>query len=144
MYASHELEVDTTQASGFPDACVACGCNFESSRIVYVFIATKFFKFKMVKDSVQSLKAENGKLKEKEEEVFAELKEVQENLKGNRAGGHVASASDSDALKSSDFLSKEYDDLNKLRDRALDKISTLEKSLKQLSTEVSKVSMAID
>ena len=94
----------------------------------------------MVKDTVQSLKAENDKLKEKVEEVFAELKEVQENLKGNRAGGHVASASDSDALKSLDFLSKEYDDLNKFRDRTLDKISTLEKSLKQLSTEVSKVS----
>ena len=98
----------------------------------------------MVKDTVQSLKVENDKLKEKVEEVFAELKKVQENLKGNHAGGHVASASDPDALKSLDFLSKEYDDLNEFRDRALDKISTLEKSLKQLSTEVSKVSMAID
>ena len=76
------------------------------------------------------------------EEVFAE--QVQENVKGNHAGGHVASASDPDALKSLDFLSKEYDDRNKFRDRALDKISTLEKSLKQSSTEVSKVSMAID
>ena len=93
---------------------------------------------------MQSLKAENDKLKEKVEEVFAELKKVQENLKGNHAGGHVESASDPDALKSLDFLSKEYDDLNKFRDQAFDKISTLEKSPKQLSTEVSKVSMAID
>ena len=38
----------------------------------YVFIATKFFKCKMVKDTVQSLKVENDKLKEKVEEVFAE------------------------------------------------------------------------
>ena len=30
----------------------------------------------MVKDTVQSLKAENDKLKEKVEEVFAELKKV--------------------------------------------------------------------
>ena len=80
---------------------------------------------------MQSLKAENDKLKEKVEEVFAELKKVRENLKGNHAGGHVASASDPDALKSLHFLSKEYDDLNKFSDRALDKISTLEKSLKQ-------------
>ena len=33
----------------------------------YVFIATKFFKCKMVKDTVESLKAENDKLKEKVE-----------------------------------------------------------------------------
>ena len=47
-------------------------------------------------------------------------------------------------MKSLDLLSEEYDLLNKFRDRALDKISTLEKSLKQLSTELSKVLMAID
>ena len=80
------------------------------------------------------LKAENDKLKEKVEEVFVELKKVQENLRGNRAGGHVASASDPDSLKSLDFLSEEYDVFNRFRDRALDKISTLEKSLKQSSS----------
>ena len=77
---------------------------------------------------MQSLKAENDKLKEKVEEVFAKFKKVQENLKGNHAGGHGASTSDPDALKSLDFLSKEYDDLNEFRDRAWNKISTLEKS----------------
>lgn len=35
----------------------------------YVFTATKLFKFKMVKDTVQSLKGEDDKLKEKVEEV---------------------------------------------------------------------------
>ena len=108
------------------------------------FIATKFFKFKMVKDTAQSLKAENDKLREKVEDVYMEIKKVQENLKDNRAGGHVASACDPDALKSLDFLSEESDVLNKFRDRALDKISTLEKAVKELSTEVSKVSIAID
>ena len=107
------------------------------------FIATKFFKFKMVKDTVQSLKAENDKLKVKVEEVYFEIKKVEENLKDNRAGGHVASACDPDALKSLD-LSEDYDVLNKFRDRALDKISTLKNAVKELSTEVSKVSMAID
>ena len=34
--------------------------------------------------------------------------------------------------------------LNKFRDRALDKISALVKAVKELPTEVSKVSMAID
>ena len=38
----------------------------------YVFIATKFFKCEMVKNTVQSLKAENDKQKEKVEEDFAE------------------------------------------------------------------------
>ena len=108
------------------------------------FTATKFFKFKMVKDTVQSLKAENDKLKEKVEEVYVEIKKVQENLKDNRAGGHVASACDPDALKSLDFLSEESDVLKKFRDRALDQISTLEKAVKELSTKVSKVSIAID
>ena len=56
------------------------------------------------------------------------------NLKGN----HAANALDPDATKS-----LEYDDLNKFRDRTPNKISTLRKSLKQLSTEVSKVSGAI-
>lgn len=41
-------------------------------------------------------------------------------------------------MKSLDLLREEYDVLNKFRDRAFDKISTLEKPLKQLSTEVSK------
>lgn len=99
----------------------------------------------MVKDTVQSLKAENDKLKEKVEEVFAELKKVQEDLKSNQTGGHVASATDNpDVPKSLDFLSKEYDDLIKFRDRAWEKISALEKLLKELSTDVSKVSTAID
>lgn len=35
----------------------------------YVFTATKLFKFKMVKDTVQSLKGEDDTLKEKVEEV---------------------------------------------------------------------------
>lgn len=47
-------------------------------------------------------------------------------------------------MKSLDLLSEEYDVLNEFRDRAFEKIYTLEKPLKQLSTEVSKVSMAID
>ena len=36
---------------------------------------------KMVKNTVQSLKAENDKLREKLEVVFAELKQLQEDLK---------------------------------------------------------------
>ena len=44
----------------------------------------------MVKDTVQSLKAENDKLKENVEEVFAELRKVQEDLKSNQSGGHAA------------------------------------------------------
>ena len=65
----------------------------------------------MVKDTMQSL---NDKLKEKVDEVFAELKKVQEDLQSNQTGGHVASITDNpDAAKSLDFFSKEYDDLIK-------------------------------
>jgi len=39
----------------------------------------------MVKDTVQSLKAEDDKLTEKVEEVYVELKKVHENVKENHA-----------------------------------------------------------
>ena len=56
------------------------------------------------------------------EEVFAELRKVQEDLKSNQSGGHAARVTDNpDVPKSLDFLSKEYDDLIKFRDRAWEK-----------------------
>ena len=101
--------------------------------------------FKLVKESVQSLRVENDKLKEKVEEVFSELKKVQEDSKSNQTGDHASRVTiNPDASKSLDFLSEEYDHLIRFRDRAWEKISALEKLLKELSTEVSKVSTGID
>ena len=48
----------------------------------------------MVKETVQSLKAENDKLKEKVDTVFGELKQLKESLKQQRPGSHDASNGD--------------------------------------------------
>ena len=44
---------------------------------------------KTKKKTVQILKVENDKLKEKLEEISNELKKVQEAMKGHRDGGHI-------------------------------------------------------
>ena len=83
----------------------------------------------MVKETVQSLKAENDKLKEKVDTVFRELNQLKESLKQQRPGSHDASNGDeAGATKSLDFLSKEYDVLVKFRKQAEERISAMEKS----------------
>ena len=83
----------------------------------------------MVKETVQSLKAENDKLKEKVDTVFGELKQLKESLKQQRPGSHDASNGDeAGTTKSLDFLSKEYDVLVKFRKQAEERISAMEKS----------------
>ena len=73
----------------------------------------------MVKETVQSLKAENDKLKEKVDAVFGELKQLKECLKQQHPGSHDASNGDAaSATKPLDFLSKQYDDLVKFRKQA--------------------------
>ena len=73
----------------------------------------------MVKETVQSMKAENNKLKEKVDTVFGELKQLKESLTQQRPGCHDASNGDeAGATKSLDFLSKECDVLVKFRKQA--------------------------
>ncbi|XP_068689659.1 uncharacterized protein [Montipora foliosa] len=70
----------------------------------------------MVKETVQSLKAENEKLKKRVEDVFNELKQLQDLFKTRGDDGHVESSSEAaEQMKSLEYLSKEYDDLAKLR-----------------------------
>ena len=91
----------------------------------------------MVKETVQSLKAENDKLKEKVDTVFGELKQLKESLKQQRPGSHDASNGDeAGATKSLDFLSKEYDVLVKFRKQAEERISAMEKSSAVISSRV--------
>ena len=73
----------------------------------------------MVKETVQLLKGENDKLKEKVDAVFGELKQLKECLKQQHPGSHDASNGDeASATKPLDFLSKQYDDLVKFRKQA--------------------------
>ena len=102
-------------------------------------------KLGMVKETVQSLKAENDKLKEKVDTVFRELKQLKESLKQQRPGSHDASNGDEAvATKSLDFLSKEYDVLVKFRKQAEERISALEKSSAVISSRVNNLASAID
>ena len=65
----------------------------------------------MVKETPQSLKAENEKLKKRVEAFFDESKQLKNLFKTKRADSHVESKSeDAKQMKSLEYLSKEYDD----------------------------------
>ena len=65
----------------------------------------------MVKETPQSLKAENEKLKKRVEDFFDESKQLKNLFKTKRADSHVESKSeDAKQMKSLEYLSKEYDD----------------------------------
>ena len=50
----------------------------------------------MVKDTVQSLKLENDKLKDKIQEICAELRNLRDEVKAERNGGHASSSEGTD------------------------------------------------
>ena len=99
----------------------------------------------MVKETVQSVKAENLKLKKRVGEVFDELKQLQDLFKTKRVDGHVESTSeDAEQMKSLEYLSKEYDKLAIFRKQVGDKLNAIEKTSSGLLTEVNKFLSAID
>ena len=99
----------------------------------------------MVKETVQSLKAENDKLKEKVDTVFGELKQLKDSLTQQRPGSHDASNGDeAGATKFLDFLSKEYGVLVKFRKQGEERISAMEKYLAVISSRVNNLASAID
>ena len=113
---------------------------------LFRIIFNRIIKLGVVKETVQSLKAENDKLKEKVDTVFGELnKQLKESLKQQRPGSHNASNGDeAGATKSLDFLSKEYDVLVKFRKQAEERISAMEKSSAVISSRVNNLASAID
>ena len=99
----------------------------------------------MVKETVQLLKADNDKLREKVDTGFGELKQRKESLKQQRPSSHDVSIGDeAGTTKSLDFLSKEYDVLVKFRKQAEERISAMEKSLAVMSSRVNNLASAID
>ncbi|XP_068717170.1 uncharacterized protein [Montipora capricornis] len=99
----------------------------------------------MVKEMVQSLKAENEKLKKRVEDVFGELKQLQDLFKTRGDDSHVESSSEAaEQMKSLEYLSKEYDDLVRFRKQVGDKLNAIEKTLSDLLTKVNELSSAID
>ena len=68
---------------------------------------------KMVKDTVQSLKLENGKLKDKIQDIFAELQNQRDEVKACRNGGQANSSEGTDEGITTATLSNIQEDFKK-------------------------------
>ncbi|XP_068685066.1 uncharacterized protein [Montipora foliosa] len=95
----------------------------------------------MVKDTVQSLKLENEKLKDKIQEIFGELQNLRDEVKAGRNGGQANSSEVTDEGITMATLSNIQEDFKKY---VKDKMSLIEKSVKHLSSQVDKISCLLD
>jgi len=95
----------------------------------------------MVKETIQSLKLENDKLKDKIQEIFAELRNLRDEVKAERNGAHANSFEGTDEGNTTVTLSNIQEDFKKY---ANDRMSLIEKSLKHLSSQVDKISSSLD
>ena len=96
---------------------------------------------KMVKDTVQSLKVENDKLKDKSQEIFGELQNPRDELKAGRNGGQANSSEVTEEGITTATPSNILEDFKKYVN---DKMSLIEKSVKHLSSQVDKISSSLD
>ena len=95
---------------------------------------------KMVKDTVQSLKLENGKLKDKIQDIFAQLQNLRDEVKACRNGGQGNSSEGIDEGITTATLSNIQEDFKKYVN---DKMCLIEKSIKHLSSQVDKISSSL-
>ena len=102
---------------------------------------TVVFETKMVKETVQSLKLENDKLKDKIQEIFAELSNLRDEVKAKRNGGHANSSEGTDEGNTTATLNSIEEDFRKYVN---DRMSRIEKSLDHLSSQVDKISSSLD
>ena len=96
---------------------------------------------KMVKDTVQSLKLENDKLKDKIQEIFGELQNLRDEVKAGRNGGQANSSEVTEEGITTATPSNIQEDFKKYVN---DKMSLIEKSVKHLSSQVDKISSSLD
>ena len=94
----------------------------------------------MVKETVQSIKAENDKLKGKIQEIYAELQLLRDEMKTKRGGSHDSFRGEA-TNSSSQSLGESHDEFCKY---AEEKISAIESSLNMLSSSVENISTSID
>ena len=95
----------------------------------------------MVKDTVQSLKLENDKLKDKIQEIFGELQNLRDEVKAGRNGGQANSSEVTEEGITTATPSNIQEDFKKYVN---DKMSLIEKSVKHLSSQVDKISSSLD
>ena len=96
---------------------------------------------KMVKDTVQSLKLENDKLKDKIQEIFGELQNLRDEVKAGRNGGQANSSEVTEEEITTATPSNIQEDFKRYVN---DKMSLIEKSVKHLSSQVDKISSSLD
>ena len=95
----------------------------------------------MVKDTVQSLKLENDKLKDKIQEICAELCSLRDEVKAERNGGHASSSEGTDEGNTTATPNSIQEDFKKYVN---DRMSLIEKSLERLSSQADKISSSLD
>ena len=93
------------------------------------------------KDTIQSLKLENDKLKDKIQEICAELSNLRDEVTAERNGGHAISSEDTVEDNSMATPNSIQEDFKKY---ANDRMSQIEKSLDHLSSQVDKISSSLD
>ena len=93
----------------------------------------------MVKETVQSIKAENEKLKQKIQEVYAELQQLRDEVKTKRIGSHDSSGEATNPSYA--CLSESHDEFRKY---AEGKMGAIESSLNTLSSSVENISTSIE
>ena len=91
----------------------------------------------MVKDTLQSLKLENDKLKDKIQEIFVELCNLRDAVKAERNGGNEGT---NDGNTKSTLNNIQDDFISYVNDR----ISSIEIDLDYLSSRVVKISSSLD
>ena len=94
----------------------------------------------MVKETVQSIKAENDKLKGKIQEIYTKLQLLRDKVKMKRGGSHD-SFRGKVTDRSSQSLSESHDEFCKY---AEEKMGAIESSLNTLSSSAENISALID
>ena len=101
----------------------------------------------MAQPTVKSLKKENEQLKIKIEALTSDFKRLEAGFKSRESAiakskeNHTSP--DAETVKSLEFMSHEYDELNKFRATAKQKFSALNTRLSELTENVDKISSAI-
>ena len=103
----------------------------------------------MSKDTVKSLKKENNELKAEIESMRKDLKKLEQDIKSTEARSisnaeTTCSAMDKETVKSLEYLSNEYDDLQRFRSSSKQQLSRLESRLATVEEKIENLSKSID
>lgn len=107
-----------------------------------VFSFTSLYDSFTMPESVANLKRENNSLKAQVSTMADEISRLKEMIE--QKIGNTVSPTSNDGVRSVEFLSKEYDDLNCFRTMAKKELQRLSTSLAELKTKVDAIANVID